>query len=167
MNQCITKVPNTTGIRARLLQIAALVVLLLAVLATIVFRAPIRQEPAATATSTEHARASVKRDIDVVAALDVETAMQVTPEYRVLSRYPADSPQHRILSRKARLRVTAAAQYVARNEQYGTVLGSASSGLPDITPRVLSIMETPTLDFFPVAVLSHRPFTGEEIPLAA
>jgi hypothetical protein len=36
----------------------------------------------------------------------------------------------------------------------------------DITERVRWTMVTPALDFFPVAVISTTPFTGDEVPLA-
>jgi|GEM_PF-3215074 len=167
VKKLLTKVPNRTRMITRLLQAAAGVMLLLAAITAVASRMPVRESATATTASTDHGGASVVRTADTVAALDVETAMQVTPEYELMSRYPADSPQYRMLERKARLRVTAAAQYVARSERYGTVLSLPSSELQDITERVRSTMVTPSLDFFPVAVISTTPFTGDEVPLAA
>ena len=102
-----------------------------------------------------------------VAAINVHAAIQVTPEYGIISRCPADSPRYRILYRKARLRVVAAAQYVARKEQYNSVLCSPSSELPDITESVMTTLAYPSLDFLPVAQITDRPFTGELIAVAA
>jgi len=167
VNKCLTKVPNKTRMTTRLLQAAAGIMLLLAAITVAASRMPARKSPTTTPTSTEHGCASIDLTVDKVAALDIQRAMQVTPEYRILSRYPVDSPQHRMLERKARLRVTAAAQYVAQQERYGTVLCLPSSEVQDITERVRSTMVTPTLDFFPVAVISTTPFTGNEVPLAA
>ena len=99
--------------------------------------------------------------------MDVHAAIQVTPEYGIMSRCRADTPQYRILHRKARLRVVAAAQYVARSERYSSVLCSPSSDLPDITHRIMSTLAHPSPDFFPIAELSDRPFTGGVIPVAA
>ncbi len=166
VNERLTNVPKTARLSGVLLQAAAGMILLLVALAVVATRTPMRQSARATTGSIEHVSGSVGRNVDAVATLDVATAMQVTPEYRLLSRSPADSPQYRVLQRKARLRVTAAAQYVAREEQYGTVLCVPSSELQDITDRVRATMVTPNLDFFPVAVISTTPFTGEEVPLA-
>ena len=165
VNKSLRKVPNRTRIGTALLQAAAGVMLLLAAVMAVASRMPMRHP--ATATSIEDGQALTAPTIDVVAALDVETAMEVTPEYRLMSCHPADSPQYRVLQRKARLRVTAAAQYVARQDQYKTVLCLPSSEVQDITERVRATMVTPNLDFFPVAELSTEPFTGEEVPLAA
>jgi hypothetical protein len=167
VNKFLTKVPNRTRMITRLLQAAAGVVLLLAAITAVASRTPVRESATAATTSTDHGRASVDRTVDTVAALDLDAATQVTPEYRMLSRCPADSPQYRMLQRKARLRVTAAAQYVAQREQYGTVFYLPSSEVQDITERVRSTMVTPTPDFLPVAVISTTPFTGDEVPLAA
>ena len=97
------------------------------------------------------------------AAIHLEAVLQVTPEYRMMPRYGYDSPQYRILYRKARLRVTAAAQWVGREMGYSAVLCSSSSGLPDITRRVTATLVNPSPDFCPVADLSGRPFTGNVI----
>ena len=105
--------------------------------------------------------------IERMAAVDVGAAIQVTPEYGRMPRCRADTPQYRILCRKARLRVVAAAQYVARKERYRSVLCSPSSELPDITHRVMSTLAHPSVDFLPVAQLTQRPFTGEVIAAAA
>ena len=99
--------------------------------------------------------------------MDVGAAMRVTPEFVIMSRCRSDTPQYRILNRKARLRVVAAAQYVAREEQYSSVLCSPASDLPDITTRVMSRLVNPSPDFLPVAQIMQRPFTGGVIPLAA
>jgi hypothetical protein len=167
VNKFLTKVPNRTRMITRLLQAAAGLMLLLAAITAVASRPPMRESATATPISTEHECTSVGQTAHTIAALDVEMAMQVTPEYQLMSRYPADSPQYRMLERKARLRVTAAAQYVARQEQYGTVLYLPSSEVQDITERVRWTMVTPALDFFPVAVISTTPFTGDEVPLAA
>jgi hypothetical protein len=104
------------------------------------------------------------RSGEEVATIDVASALCATPEYRIMRRYGHDSDQHRILSRKARLRVTAAAQHVARDKGYGSVVCSPSSSLPDVTDRVISTIRTPNLSFDAVAQLSDRPFTGAVIP---
>jgi len=105
--------------------------------------------------------------VERMAAMDVVAAVQATPEYGIMSRCRADSPQYRILCRKARLRVVAAAQYVARKERYSSVLCAPSSELPDITQRVMSTLAHPSPDFLPVAQLTQRPFTGEVIAASA
>ena len=125
------------------------------------FFATTLRRPSAVATTPDAA------GISSVAAMDVGAAIQVTPEYGIMSRCRADTPQYRILRRKARLRVVAAAQYVARKERYSSVLCSPSSDLPDITHRVMSTLAHPSPDFFPVAQLTQRPFTGEVIAAAA
>ena len=107
------------------------------------------------ASRTHHAYA--------VAAMDIEVVLQVTPEYRMMFRYGYDSPQYRILYRKARLKVAAAAQRVGREMGYSAVLCSPSSHLPDITGRVAVTLVNPSPDFCPVADLSGRPFTGDVI----
>ncbi|MCK5557879.1 MAG: hypothetical protein KAJ01_05850, partial [Candidatus Hydrogenedentes bacterium] len=107
------------------------------------------------ASRTHHAYA--------VAAMDIEVVLQVTPEYRMMFRYGCDSPQYRILYRKARLKVAAAAQRVGREMGYSAVLCSPSSHLPDITGRVAVTLVNPSPDFCPVADLSGRPFTGDVI----
>lgn len=97
------------------------------------------------------------------AAMDLATVMQVTPEYAMMSRYSSDSRQYRILYRKSRLRVAAAAQWVGREMGYSAVSCSVSSYLPDITERVADILVNPKPGFFPVADLSGMPFTGDVI----
>lgn len=100
---------------------------------------------------------------DVAASMDLETVLQVTPEYAMMSRYSSDSRQYRILYRKSRLRVAAAAQWVGREMGYSAVSCSVSSYLPDITEHVTDILVNPRPDFCPVADLSGRPFTGDVI----
>jgi hypothetical protein len=119
------------------------------------------RKPSAVATVADSA------GLGRVAAMNVHAAIQMTPEYGMISRCPADSPRYRILHRKARLRVVAAAQYVARKERYSSVVCSPSSGLPDITDRVMSTLAYPSPDFLPVAQITDRPFTGEVIAVAA
>jgi len=100
---------------------------------------------------------------DLAAAMDLEAVLQVTPEYAMMSRYSSDSRQYRILYRKSRLRVAAAAQWVGREMGYNAVSCSVSSYLPDITERVADILVNPRPGFFPVADLSGMPFTGDVI----
>lgn len=126
-----------------------------------VFCATMSRRPSAVAGEADPA------GIERMAAIDVGAAIRVTPEFVIMSRCRVDTPQYRILRRKARLRVVAAAQYVARKERYSSVLCSPSSGLPDITNRVMSRLVNPSPDFLPIAQITQRPFTGEVIPLAA
>jgi len=126
-----------------------------------VFCATLARRPCAVAGEADPA------GIERMAAIDVGAAIRVTPEFVIMSRCRADTPQYRILHRKARLRVVAAAQYVARKERYSSVLCSPTSDLPDITDSVMSRLVNPTPDFLPIAQITQRPFTGEVIPLAA
>jgi len=137
------------------------VCLLTFLVVVVLFFATTLRRPSAVATMPDPAV------ISSVAAMDVGAAIQVTPEYGIMSRCRADTPQYRILCRKARLRVVAAAQYVAREERYSSVVCSPSPDLPDITHRVMSTLAHPSPGFLPVAQLTQRPFTGEVIAAAA
>ena len=160
MRKCLAKRQPKARSGAYLWRKAALLVTLLIVLGAVFSGTMLRRPSTAVEDSTWQADVPDLHDTDRVAAIDVDAVIQVTPEYAVMSRFPADSPEHRILHRKARLRVAAAAQYVARKQRYSAVLCSPSSSLPDITDCVMSRIVSPSLDFFPVAQLSDRPFTG-------
>ncbi len=101
--------------------------------------------------------------VDETAAMDIGAVLQLTPEYVMMSRYSYDSPQYRILHRKARLKVVAAAQHAAREMGYSAVLCWPSSDLPDITDWVAATLISPSADFRAVADLSTGPFTGNVI----
>jgi hypothetical protein len=101
--------------------------------------------------------------VDETAAMDIGAVLQVTPEYVMMSRYSHDLPQYRILQRKARLKVVAAAQHAARDMGYSAVLCWLSSDLPDITEQVAATLVSPSADFRAVADLSVGPFTGNLI----
>jgi len=159
MRKTHAKPDSNTGKRPYVVRETVCLVTLLVVVA--VFFATMLCRPSAVATVPDSA------DIYRVAAMNVHAAIQVTPEYGIMTRCPADSPRYRVLYRKARLKVVAAAQYVARKERYSLVLCSPSSELPDITHRVMSTLAHPRPDFFPIAELSDRPFTGEVIAVTA
>lgn len=101
--------------------------------------------------------------VDETAAMDIAAVLQVTPEYAMMAGYSYDSTQYRILHRKARLKVVAAAQHAARDMGYSAVLCWLSSDLPDITEHVAATLVSPSADFRAVADLSVGPFTGNLI----